>query len=125
MKSVLPFTRSTLAAKLKGCELHPDDEGAAYRHAVDVLSLVEQLVAKTTEDGATDPRQVVLFLDGLFLKLTGRSRSTLRTAIPVEEWDRRCDALHHELPGMQSSLSPGALLSGQNERHVTRARTGD
>ena len=86
MKSYIPYAEATLRI----CARNPErrDLASGITHALTVLGLVGDLVATATEDGAYDPRRVKDFLDRLHVSITGKERGSLRTAVPVEEWDR-------------------------------------
>jgi hypothetical protein len=110
MRSFIPFTQAVLAKQLR--DTNDTTQQAGIKHAQALLGLVASLVEKTTEDGLTDPRSVKTFLDDLHVVLAGRTRSQLRTVVPVEEWDRECDAIF-PVPRsiIGSTLSPGFIAS--------------
>jgi len=74
--------------------------------AATLLELVSQLMVATTENGLTDPRAVAIFLNELFEFETGRSRTNLQTAIPVDVWDREAEEMFKRPPRSTSTLAP-------------------
>jgi len=104
MRSWMPYTIARLRVVHEN--VTDQDTRAAFNHADAVLALVATLVNSTSEDGHTDPRAVHSFLTDLYVTLSGREPNTMRTVLPLDEWDRHCESLFPETgPARASSLS--------------------
>jgi hypothetical protein len=104
MKSWMPYTVARLR-QLKNDDvvyLNKDDR-AVLKHAHDVLTHVGALVQNISEAGHPDPRAVHAFLTDLYITLTGRAPDTLRTTLPLDEWDRQTQQMFETSAPLNSS----------------------